>query len=344
MNKDERAQLLREIDNLVDDFKMLRVAAVSGRIRIDRQRNVSRMPTLKDEGFFLRLRDERHPTAALNSYGICEVETLTQPPADTKEAPSLLFPKTGQPLLIIKPELITLKSAHVSLHRIFISGTNCDAVKAAFDRASEWTKRRFKLISKAIFPERLVSFGAYCWLDVVLEIAQQSDDATMIKPIWLMEYKRIGDVICSGVITKGDEPEEKYCEVELKPFLRDSELALDWLRRWVESQPESAKLLPATDETGDQSPTCENDLINSMDKRFRLAYLAAKQAEHECARELTDMESFQWLKEHGFEGYKLPIQDTFADYLTKARKIMGEQRKTPRSGRTSRSVVKQSEQ
>jgi hypothetical protein len=251
MNKDERAQLLREIDNLVDDFKMLRVVAVSGRIRTDRQRNVSRMPTLKDEDFFLRLRDGRHPTAALNSYGICEVETLTQPPADTKEAPSLLFPKTGQPLLIIKPELITLKSAHVSLHRIFISGTNCDSVKAAFDRASEWTKRRFKLISKAIFPKRLVSFGAYCWLDVVLEIAQQSDDATMIKPIWLKEYKRVGDVVYDGVITKGDEPEEKYCEVELKPFLRDSELALDWLRRWVEDSQLPPK--PATEVSAKKS-------------------------------------------------------------------------------------------
>ncbi|AMV32558.1 hypothetical protein VN12_10565 [Pirellula sp. SH-Sr6A] len=32
----------------------------------------------------------------------------------------------------------------------------------------------------------------------------------------------------------GDPPEVMYCEQELKPFLRDSELALDWLRRWIE--------------------------------------------------------------------------------------------------------------
>jgi hypothetical protein len=141
----------------------------------------------------------------------------------------------------------------------------------------------------------------------------------------------------------GDDPEIKHCEYELKPFLRDSELALDWLRRWVEGQYESAQPLLATTEPVEQSPICENDLVASMPRRFQLAYLAAKHAEHHCGRSLTDLESFQWLNEHGFEDYQLPMQDTFADYLTQARRVMGEQRKTPRSGRTSRSFVRQSE-
>lgn len=73
------------------------------------------------------------------------------------------------------------------------------------------------------------------------------------------------------------------------------------------------------------------------------AYLAAKQAEHSCGKELTDRESFVWLEENGAGEYKLPMFDNYTDYLTKARKATGEQRKTPRPSRTGRSVVKKSE-
>lgn len=81
----------------------------------------------------------------------------------------------------------------------------------------------------------------------------------------------------------------------------------------------------------------------------RLAYLAAKYAEAKNERELTDPEAWDWLNDNGIEGageidsYKLPLKDTFADYMNKARRQLGEKRKTQRRGRTGRSIVKQSE-
>ena len=48
----------------------------------------------------------------------------------------------------------------------------------------------------------------------------------------------------------GDEPEIYYCERDIKVFLRDSELALDWLRRKVERD---TKQIVATKKTGSRN-------------------------------------------------------------------------------------------
>jgi hypothetical protein len=140
----------------------------------------------------------------------------------------------------------------------------------------------------------------------------------------------------------GDEPERSHCERDLRKFIGDSELALDWLRRWIEAK-KATEPIPVATQTSIVSPEDKNLIIAGMEKRFREAYLAAKHAEECCNRTLTDAEAFKWLEDHGCEGYKLPMQDTFADYLSKARKQTGEQRKTPRANRTSRSLVRQSE-
>lgn len=90
----------------------------------------------------------------------------------------------------------------------------------------------------------------------------------------------------------------------------------------------------------------KNDIeaaVSTMEKRIQLAYLAAQNAEQRCGKILTDRESFEWIKENDMDGYSLPVFDTYTDYLTKARKHTGEQRKTPRGGRKNRSIVKQSE-
>jgi len=78
---------------------------------------------------------------------------------------------------------------------------------------------------------------------------------------------------------------------------------------------------------------------------LRLAYLAATFAEVEEGRQLTDNEAWTYLKENGiekvegFDGYQLPMQDTFNDYMNRARRFLGEKRKQPRGGRASRSAI-----
>jgi hypothetical protein len=92
----------------------------------------------------------------------------------------------------------------------------------------------------------------------------------------------------------------------------------------------------------------KQDTVGCLPRAQQLAYLAAEYAESENHRQMTDREAYDWLKENGSKGdefndYKLPLPGTFADYLTKARRALGEQRKQPRGGRTGRTVKRQSE-
>jgi hypothetical protein len=92
----------------------------------------------------------------------------------------------------------------------------------------------------------------------------------------------------------------------------------------------------------------KQDTVGCLPRAQQLAYLAAEYAESENHRQMTDREAYDWLKENGiggdeFNDYKLPLPGTFADYLTKARRALGEQRKQPRGGRTGRTVKRQSE-
>ncbi len=89
--------------------------------------------------------------------------------------------------------------------------------------------------------------------------------------------------------------------------------------------------------------------VDCLPPKIRLAYLAATCAETKNGRTMTDREAWDWLKENGITGadelndYELPLPETFADYLTKARRALGEQRKQPRGGRTGRTVKRPSE-
>lgn len=84
-------------------------------------------------------------------------------------------------------------------------------------------------------------------------------------------------------------------------------------------------------------------IVSDMPKRFRLAYLAAKYAEENQNKELSDRDAYDWLAENGADDYSLPVFDTFTRYLTNARNLTDEQRKTSTQGRKGRSLVMQSE-
>jgi hypothetical protein len=95
-----------------------------------------------------------------------------------------------------------------------------------------------------------------------------------------------------------------------------------------------------------ENPIIPREDVSSLPKAIRLAYLAAAWAEAKEGRQLTDREAWTYLRENGIENaegldsYQLPMQDTFADYLNRARRSLGEKRKTPRGGRTGRSAIR----
>jgi hypothetical protein len=279
MNTDETAQLLRELEALIDDFKTLRLSQAKGEIRTDRQANLSRSPIKKPHATDFRLWDKmlkRYPVALIDAEGICGVEQLATTAEDFRNA-SIFYTRTGQAFTNIAGESLVVKSGWESWHRFFLAGEHVEEVKAAIERANVWAKRRQAAIKRILFSDRLMAFGNCCWPDIVLEIAAQGD-ATMTKPAWKVEIgwvelipnedgeqhlqvtnerrrqsvpietwqnrndfpelyiaEPFRSITPADELLLGDPPEVKYCQYELKPFLRDSELALDWLRRRVES-------------------------------------------------------------------------------------------------------------
>ena len=112
------------------------------------------------------------------------------------------------------------------------------------------------------------------------------------------------------------------------------------------TQPPAARGNSSNDATTNMSlsnatPSRET-LLESMPASWRQVYLANEYAESKAGQELTATAAYAWLQEHGFDGYELPLPDTFADYRTKAFGHLGEQRKRRRIVDTSRSVVRRS--
>lgn len=84
----------------------------------------------------------------------------------------------------------------------------------------------------------------------------------------------------------------------------------------------------------------------------RRAYSAFQYAAMKLERDplsLTDHDAWEYLNEHGIESagepneYKLPLIDTFVNYVSKARKALGELKNTKRAGRKGRSTVNQAD-
>lgn len=99
---------------------------------------------------------------------------------------------------------------------------------------------------------------------------------------------------------------------------------------------------PATNKSSTTATPDRETLLATMPDAWRQVYLANQYAESKAGKTLTATAAYAWLREHGFDGYELPLPDTFADYRTKAFNHLGEQRKRRRIVDTSRSVVRRS--
>ncbi len=119
----------------------------------------------------------------------------------------------------------------------------------------------------------------------------------------------------------------------------------------LESSPScnSSPLGPPPEDRKVLDQATRNQAIENLPQSYRLAYLAAEHAERQAGRTLTLPKTWNWLKENGIEvdgvkvEYELPMLDTFADYVCKARSRLGESRNRPRGGRTGKSIVRSSE-
>jgi hypothetical protein len=108
---------------------------------------------------------------------------------------------------------------------------------------------------------------------------------------------------------------------------------------------------PAEEVGGTKTDGGRDELIHGMKRSVRLAYLTFTYAESKAEKRLEDAEAYALLKEKGIPGdagecgeltgYSLPPFVTWARQLREARKALGEQKYTRRSGRTlGKGIVK----
>jgi hypothetical protein len=92
----------------------------------------------------------------------------------------------------------------------------------------------------------------------------------------------------------------------------------------------------------------------SLQRAHQLAFLSFQFAEEQIGKCPKDADAYDWLKVHGFDverserfgplaDYNLPSRDTWITYARKGRSAAGENKNSPRAGRSGRSTVRQQE-
>jgi hypothetical protein len=139
--------------------------------------------------------------------------------------------------------------------------------------------------------------------------------------------------------------------------LRDG-VARPWVRAWDEPfhssldlverlQSAPSKLTVPGTVLPTSPPGSDREGVNAMTPSVKKAYLSFLYAEAKAEKRLEDIAAYEWLRENGLGddadelvNYELPIFKTWTRYLRRARSATGEQKYTPRRGRSSgKSIV-----
>ena len=80
-------------------------------------------------------------------------------------------------------------------------------------------------------------------------------------------------------------------------------------------------------------------LLEQMPRSAREAYKGYRIAVESVGPGIRDRDAWDWLASHCPPGYRLPDFDTWARYLREARRLLGEQKNSPRDGRSGRSTT-----
>ncbi len=365
-------QILVEIEQLKTDFGRLFLADVQLHIETERKQFPSRSQVHRAVPRIPKLTCDM-PIRVKCSVGL-EMRLLSPQTYDEFAQAELFYNIDGKPVANSLGQSLVFEPGWRSNHTCEFYGVHATQAFEAIERANDFACRHARIWAPLLFSGRSLSLSGWIWPDVVLQIASIGDQSTLREPEWKIV---VGGAIWSVEAWKGrqtlpkgffplDVPAEEVERIGAIPevyfvrrstYIRDSEIALDWLLRQVKTelvraQTESAKTLAigtAPIESRKVSTDERATAIESLPKSQRLAYLAFLYAELKMGRTLTDPEAWNYLHEFGLEGsdgledYKLPFQDTFADYNNRARRALGSLKTQPRGGRKGRSVIRQSE-
>ena len=154
----------------------------------------------------------------------------------------------------------------------------------------------------------------------------------------------------TGNDTTGNDIEMRFAWLEPNIFLAAAKAlenleAYGWSIDAYMARTDNKRPLAIDESNG---PADSNEL-QKLTPAVQQAYIHYQHAEGCLGRILQDREAYAWLKEkqdadleHG--GYKLPTYLTWARYLRKARRALGEQKHTPRHGRPKGSSIVKADQ
>ena len=254
MAKDFSA-LLADLEVLRRDFERLFALDVAAVVRTDRRYWPSRYekpkPAIEAPGPMSHLR------LSGTEHGEVTVEPKAPASAEEMESAPIFFDAGGRPFVNSVGQSLAVRQGWFDDYTAFASGVGADRFRETFERAGGVVIEHGVSLMAILWPgERVRIEGGGAWPAVVDRVAELARMAALRPPAWHVTNGRtmwsagvwerrddfsLGDPFYSESDLEriGDEPERMFADRD--SFIRDSELALEWLINQVKRRADAAR-------------------------------------------------------------------------------------------------------
>ena len=254
MAKDFSA-LLADLEVLRRDFERLFSLDVAAVVRTDRRYWPSRYekpkPAIEAPGPMSHLR------LSGTEHGEVTVEPKAPASAEEMESAPIFFDAGGRPFVNSVGQSLAVRQGWFDDYTAFASGVGADRFRETFERAGGVVIEHGVSLMAILWPgERVRIEGGGAWPAVVDRVAELARMAALRPPAWHVTNGRtvwsvgvwerrddfsLGDPFYSESDLEriGDEPERMFADRD--SFIRDSELALEWLIDQVKRRTDAAR-------------------------------------------------------------------------------------------------------
>jgi hypothetical protein len=210
-----------ECRRLARNFGRLCLGDVSGSIVTQMEMSLSREPQIREKAS-LTYRKEQLTEYWGHSYG-CEIGDLTPKTLEGFQSATMWYcPVTGQSVVNSNGDSRVLSSCWSTIHEWEFTGTLASQALEQLNLAGEWTAKRWAVLSELLWPGRVATASARCWPDVVNQVSELADDATLPFP----DFPAAAMLVAMAAVVG--------CRVGIRPrrkFARSSPLAASRLGR-----------------------------------------------------------------------------------------------------------------
>lgn len=240
-NGPSREALLADLESLRQDFWRLFATDVECALRTRRNYWPSRslVPTpIRIE----QARNDGDRQAVMGGVGVTIEPTPVRSIDEAERAP-VYYDAGGNPIANAAGQSMILAPGWESWHEIKLRGPGCVRAQETIRRANDWAIEAAGHLAAMLWPGESLSIGKHAWADVVDRAAELANRATLRPSDWRVTagrqsysltvwrrrsaYPILAEEIGQAGEAIGDDPESIWAE--RAAFLRDSELAAQWL-------------------------------------------------------------------------------------------------------------------